>query len=608
FVEPPLAGPTAMYTGLPLESGPTAKIKKESLWPSKYTRRPIKGTGLYSREGSLVGDDTTEQEEALNRQLVLHLSEDLTKESLERTPLPSKRPLEDRPTTPEPEDPKQDDGKAKRIKIISPRKSITNLAPLSSNAAKAPHHDTAPRSNEEFCSSCGGSGIFICCESCPRSFHFTCCDPPLEDAPEGEWYCRECLAERTPLLTTKWSNIGIFSELMNQQEARNPVEFQLPKFLREKTFIGVETSDSGDYHDESMKPDLPLKPKDGQIQGYNKDESLELDALYDKDGNPHLCHKCGLSGLNHKTLTQCDYCPLVWHIDCLSEPMFGPKTIGSKWRCPNHVENVIDNFITQKALKELENLGERFKLRNFKDAKVIEPALRAHFLKISSLSNIVIQYDDQPNLLKNPNLQDYLKYEKEDFNRPKYEYFDKNKSIYKEFEDTLDDEDRHPQYAVPDFFENSVATNFGVTSRPSSKASKILCLTSKGESGQSFVYRVPEKLIQLDFISKAKQETGIKQEVLNTIEEYDMKSRIETNEDERNLVEGLSELKKDRINLEELVRVAIETKKKEDKVEIKKEESADNDRVYDEEIEDLRKIKKLIGLKGKDELLKFLSS
>lgn len=40
-------------------------------------------------------------------------------------------------------------------------------------------------------------------------------------------------------------------------------------------------------------------------------------------------------------LLACDYCPLLFHQDCLDPPLTTPPT--SLWMCPNHVENFIVN-------------------------------------------------------------------------------------------------------------------------------------------------------------------------------------------------------------------------------------------------------------------------
>ncbi|KAL1528118.1 hypothetical protein AB1Y20_009482 [Prymnesium parvum] len=43
--------------------------------------------------------------------------------------------------------------------------------------------------NDNFCFRCGNGGDLILCDVCERSYHLFCMDPPLEQAPEGDWEC-----------------------------------------------------------------------------------------------------------------------------------------------------------------------------------------------------------------------------------------------------------------------------------------------------------------------------------------------------------------------------------------------------------------------------------
>ena len=46
------------------------------------------------------------------------------------------------------------------------------------------------------------------------------------------------------------------------------------------------------------------------------------------------CRSCRLA-----PLIQCDYCPLLFHMDCL-EPPLTAMPVG-KWMCPNHIEHLV---------------------------------------------------------------------------------------------------------------------------------------------------------------------------------------------------------------------------------------------------------------------------
>lgn len=54
-------------------------------------------------------------------------------------------------------------------------------------------------------------------------------------------------------------------------------------------------------------------------------------------------------------LIQCDYCPLLFHADCLDPPLTNVPT--GNWMCPNHVErNMVSNFNTSCRIASVEKL------------------------------------------------------------------------------------------------------------------------------------------------------------------------------------------------------------------------------------------------------------
>lgn len=46
-------------------------------------------------------------------------------------------------------------------------------------------------------------------------------------------------------------------------------------------------------------------------------------------------------GASWRQIISCDYCALHWHLDCLSPPMAAMPNSGRKWMCPNHVEQAM---------------------------------------------------------------------------------------------------------------------------------------------------------------------------------------------------------------------------------------------------------------------------
>ncbi|TGZ79988.1 hypothetical protein EX30DRAFT_396580 [Ascodesmis nigricans] len=191
--------------------------------------------------------------------------------------------------------------------------------------------------NDDFCSACSGSGLIICCERCPKSFHLTCTNPPLQETPSGVWFCNECLKREKP---PKPAPKGLFCDLLNKIERRNPAAYQLPEGIR-NYYKGVSTGKTGQY---VAIPGHNVR-KGGGSHKYQKHnlQTYTLEKL--RDGQPvQLCYHC-----NKTTLTEtaqiigCDYCPLKWHVDCIS-PMPMDRLDPNyryKWKCPAHVDELV---------------------------------------------------------------------------------------------------------------------------------------------------------------------------------------------------------------------------------------------------------------------------
>ncbi|MCH0629225.1 hypothetical protein JNB11_04530 [Kocuria palustris] len=593
FVEPELAKPEPSYTGLPLEDPPPAKIKRELLWRKKK-QDAADDADETARDKAKHKYDA--QLEVLPPPAASHTRKPLAVSAV-ATATPLKRRGARAPATPK--KPRQT---TKRIKVLSPKKQhISNLAGVA-HGVKIKQDNDLIKDNDDFCSTCGLPGIFICCELCPKSFHFTCADPPLADVPDDDWHCRECTARAFPDELTNYEHVGLFGPLLSTLEARNPVVFALPRAIRDDTFIGVQTGDFGDYSDDSIKPELTLAALNGaQIRGCNRDELLEVDKLYDIKGNPYLCHKCGELGLHNRILTHCDYCPLVWHLDCLEYPMCSPKTMGSKWRCPAHLEEMLPrNFANARMLRL---------------AKVTDVALYNHFVRMANtLSSMLFQYGDAPFIKQGflPTLDDYITAENDQ--RQAEEEASK-------VEANLPNGAARPapEFKRPEWLSNTFSQR-NMLLAPVSKRSTIgKQILDKG----GMIYRVPELLVLLDFITKVKTERTehpmrhgirveervietVKDQVIDTLDEYAealaKEHRIEElaeDADANKAMEALEEFQNrswSKHALDELVAVAERQAEAEVTAPV----------VATDEVAELLKIKKLLLLKGKDKVLQFL--
>ncbi|GFQ87170.1 PHD finger protein 12 [Trichonephila clavata] len=238
--------------------------------------------------------------------------------------------------------------------------------------------------NHDSCDGCKEGGDLICCDRCPAAFHLTCHDPPLseEDLPSGEWLCHRCRttseveepvfvpqpcgaddleSEIYPRHPTEFSAVEIDQETVNPLNVlitaatvRNPTQYQLP----------AELSCTLQLPGSSKK----AKQKENR---YSKRVPHELDS-----GIVHLpaklCYHCKKS-CRKAPLIQCDYCPLLFHTDCLEPPLTSLPT--GRWMCFNHSELTAD----QKLLTSV-SLSERVKLWDKFTGPVSQDAIKLYFL------------------------------------------------------------------------------------------------------------------------------------------------------------------------------------------------------------------------------------
>ncbi|KAH0608388.1 uncharacterized protein H6S33_001522 [Morchella sextelata] len=243
-------------------------------------------------------------------------------------PVPAPAPL--------PTQPPKKKNKTNKIKISPVKKTVTEPFVVTAGIGDLSDHrrvrygSEEVSENEDVCAVCNGPGRFLCCERCPRSFHFTCLNPPLEEIPDGMWFCNKCTSQHNPPVKPPR---GLFSELIDGINRRNPTSFRLPPDIR-GYFVGVETGALGEYVD----------VRDNKTQKFSKSgfvEEYDTLKLKDKAGNAILCHHCGKSAVNGQRIISCDFCPLSWHLDCIGPmPMPNPPPTQKKWMCPAHADGL----------------------------------------------------------------------------------------------------------------------------------------------------------------------------------------------------------------------------------------------------------------------------
>jgi len=233
--------------------------------------------------------------------------------------------------------------------------------------------------NHKYCNNCLDGGELLCCENCPAAFHLICINPPLDDElPAGDWLCNrcrileqmdyeQCLEEtddnqkenltkddesgRTNSTTTDTENCNeeitdddvknlssSIDLLIRAAQLTNPKQFQLPP----------------EYQPSINLPGTSKKT----YNTFNQSNINKAKKQYDENGlvtgQVKICFKCDKNS-RKSCLIQCDYCPLLYHLDCLDPPLTCPPT--TRWMCPNHVEQVLEERLLESA-----SLTERIKL------------------------------------------------------------------------------------------------------------------------------------------------------------------------------------------------------------------------------------------------------
>ncbi|XP_053130627.1 PHD finger protein 12 isoform X2 [Hemicordylus capensis] len=116
-----------------------------------------------------------------------------------------------------------------------------------------------------------------------------------------------------------------FELLIAAAMERNPTQFQLPNELTCTTAL----------------PGTSKRRRKEETTGKNvKKAQHELDHNGLVPLPVKVCFTCSRS-CRMAPLIQCDYCPLLFHMDCL-EPPLTAMPLG-RWMCPNHIEHVVLN-------------------------------------------------------------------------------------------------------------------------------------------------------------------------------------------------------------------------------------------------------------------------
>ncbi|XP_039858527.1 PHD finger protein 12-like [Simochromis diagramma] len=147
-----------------------------------------------------------------------------------------------------------------------------------------------------------------------------------------------------------------FQLLIAAAMERNPTQFQLPSELTCTTALPGSSK-------RRKKEELLGKPFRRLQHELDPNGLVPLPVK--------ICFSCNRS-CRLAPLIQCDYCPLLFHMDCLDPPLTALPA--GKWMCPNHVEHLVLN---QRSL----SLSSRCQLFDQFQDRMSQHAVKLDFLR-----------------------------------------------------------------------------------------------------------------------------------------------------------------------------------------------------------------------------------
>ncbi|XP_013878339.1 PHD finger protein 12 [Austrofundulus limnaeus] len=173
---------------------------------------------------------------------------------------------------------------------------------------------------------------------------------PEDDIPGAEPECAPPSAPTPRLLKRP------FQLLIAAAMERNPTQFQLPTELTCTTALPGSSK-------RRRKEELLGKPFRRPQHELDPNGLVPLPVK--------VCFSCNRS-CRLAPLIQCDYCPLLFHMDCLDPPLTAFPA--GKWMCPNHVEHLVLN---QRSL----SLSSRCQLFDQFQDRISQHAVKVDFLR-----------------------------------------------------------------------------------------------------------------------------------------------------------------------------------------------------------------------------------
>lgn len=208
--------------------------------------------------------------------------------------------------------------------------------------------------NSQYCNACKEGGELLCCDRCPASFHLMCHEPPIDRStiPSGKWLCNRC----TYAIANNDLNIkGTKKALKNLTEENGALSTEIGR--NEAAMVGVFERMDSSQDPLAVLADAALAIN---AQQFCLPETVTKDVVrfpFEDVHPPHpappptsLCCVCSV-GSEDAILVQCNFCPLCYHLDCITPPLAMPPK--DKWMCPAHPEKIVDRkMVTTLSVTE----------------------------------------------------------------------------------------------------------------------------------------------------------------------------------------------------------------------------------------------------------------
>lgn len=171
-----------------------------------------------------------------------------------------------------------------------------------------------------------------------------------------------------------------FADLVRISLLLNPREFELPgDYIPDIQFPGTSKRPTS-HHQHHLQTTTSTaastasssSTREARYTSYSVKRAQELD----RNNLPLILRTCYVcrKGCRKAPLIHCDYCPLVYHADCIDPPLtILPNT---RWMCPNHVEP-----IAEEKLLTSSSFCERVKLWNHFSKPIDHESIKISFLE-----------------------------------------------------------------------------------------------------------------------------------------------------------------------------------------------------------------------------------